>query len=204
MAPTQRDNDYFMSLSLWVGAIILFVGIYFDTEGKFKVLSRESNRKMLRSFMFLMIGFIQAIALALIVRQRLGLKVDNIPLFYASVCLVSMVFIAIVQFFMVHFGSVGKLLSMVMLILQLTSCGGTFPMETVPKIFNVLFPYMPMTYSVALFKQAITDTDTEAVLYNGGILVAILVVFMALTIILSYMKNRKAVKREVQIPVQFE
>jgi putative membrane protein len=77
-------------------------------------------------------------------------------------------------------------------------------METVPKLFNVLYPYMPMTYSVALFKQAITDTDTKAVLYNGGVLLAILIVFMALTILLSAIKGRRAEKAKVQMPVQFE
>lgn len=195
---------YFMSLSLWVGALILFVGIYLDTEGRFKILSRESNHKVVRSFMFLLIGFAQAIALALVVHKGLGLKVENIALFYASICLVSMVFIAMVQFFMVHLKSAGKLISIVLLILQLTSCGGTFPMELVPKMFNDLYPYMPMTYSVALFKQAISDTDTNAVLYNGGVLLAILVVFMALTIVLSAIKTKKSAKEEVQMPVQFE
>lgn len=193
-------SPYFMSLSLWVGAIILFVGIYLDTEGKFKILSRESSHRLIRSFSFLLIGFIQAIVLALIVTKGLGLKVDNIFLFYTSVCLVSMSFLSIVQFLMVHLKSVGKMLSVVFLILQLTSCGGTFPMETVPKLFNVLFPYMPMTYSVALFKQAITDPNTSEVLYNGGILLAILVVFMALTIIISAIKVRRADKTEVQVP----
>lgn len=195
---------YFMSLSLWVGALILFVGIYLDTEGKFKILSRESNHKVARSFIFLLIGFAQALALAAVVKMALGLKVDNEALFYASVCLVSMVFISIVQFLIVHLKSAGKLLSIVLLILQLTSCGGTFPMETVPKIFNILFPFMPMTYSVALFKQAITDTDMDAVLYNGGILAAILVVFMVSTILLSALKNRRAKKNEVQLPIQPE
>jgi putative membrane protein len=195
---------YFMSLSLWVGALILFVGVYLDTEGKFKILSRESKHKMARSFIFLLIGLIQAVALAVVVKNGLGLKVENTLLFFASICLVSMVFISIVQFLMVHLKSAGKLLSVVLLILQLTSCGGTFPMETVPKIFNVLFPYMPMTYSVALFKQSITDTDGHEVLYNGGILIAILIVFMSLTIILSVFKNRRVVKGRVQMPVQFE
>lgn len=197
-------TPYFLSLSLWVGALILFIGIYLDTEGKFKIMSRESNHRVARSFLFLLVGFAQAFALALVVRFGLGLKVDNVPLYYASLCLVSMVFISIVQFFIVHLKSVGKLLSIVVLILQLTSCGGTFPMETVPKIFNVLYPYMPMTYSVALFKQAITSPEQSSVIYNAGILIAILVVFMALTIAISFIKEKKVTKTQVQMPVQFE
>jgi YhgE/Pip N-terminal domain/YhgE/Pip C-terminal domain len=195
---------YFMSLSLWVGALILFVGIYLDTEGKFKILSRDSGHKVARSFLFLVIGFAQAIALALVIQYGLGLKVDNVPLYYGSICLVSIVFISIVQFLMVHLKDVGKLLSIVMLILQLTSCGGTFPMETVPKLFNKLFPFMPMTYSVALFKQSITSPDSKEVLYNGGVLFGILVVFMASTIILSVVKSRRAARATVIAPVQFE
>ncbi len=195
---------YFMSLSLWVGALILFVGIYLDTEGRFKILSRYSEHRVIRSFSFLLIGFAQAIALAVVVKQGLGLKVDNTLLFYASICLVSMVFISIVQFLIVHLKSAGKLLSIVLLILQLTSCGGTFPMETVPKLFNVLFPFMPMTYSVALFKQAITSTEEKEVIFNCSILGAILVVFMILTIVLSVVKARKASKTIVKLPVQYE
>jgi len=195
---------YFMSLSLWVGALILFVGIYLDTEGKFKILSRNSGHKVARSFLFLIIGFAQAIALALVIHYGLGLKVDNGWLYYGSLCLVSMVFISIVQFLMVHLKDVGKLLSIVLLILQLTSCGGTFPMETVPKLFNKLFPFMPMTYSVALFKESITSPDTKAVIFNGLVLTGILIVFMSLTIILSVVKSRRSAKVTVAMPVQFE
>jgi YhgE/Pip N-terminal domain/YhgE/Pip C-terminal domain len=195
---------YFMSLSLWVGALILFVGIYLDTEGRFKVLSRESEHVVVRSFSYMLISFVQAIALALIVKNGLGLKVDNIPLYYLSICLVSMVFTSMIQFFIVHLKSAGKLISIVMLILQLTSCGGTFPMELVPKMFNVLYPYMPMTYSVALFKQAITQTDGKAVAYNVGILLTILVVFMVATVALSAAKYKKSAKSEVHMPVQLD
>lgn len=190
---------YFMSLSLWVGALILFVGVYLDTEGKFKIMSRASEHKVARSFLFLVVGLIQAIALAFTIQYGLGLKVDNTLLYYGSCCLVSIVFISIVQFLMVHLKDVGKLLSIVMLILQLTSCGGTFPMEIVPNFFKALYPYMPMTYSVGLFKQAITEPNSKDIIFNCGVLIAILVVFMTLTVLLSVIKLKKAEK--VEFPV---
>ena len=181
---------YFLSLSLWVGALIIFVAIYLDADNKFKILSRESEHRVARSFIYLVIGFAQAIVLAIVLQVALGLEVANVPLYYVSCCLVSMVSIAIVQFLMVHLKDMGKFLSILLLILQLTSCGGTFPMETVPKIFNVLYPFMPMTYAVGLFKQAISGVNRDEMIYNGGILVAILVVFMALTIFCSRVKEK--------------
>ena len=188
---------YFLSLSLWVGAIILFVGIYLDSEGKFKILSRNSEHKATRSFLYLVIGIVQAIVLAQAIRYGLGLEVKEPVLYYLSCCLVSLAFISIVQFCMVHFKDLGKFLSIVLLILQLTSCGGTFPMQTVPKFFNVLYPFMPMTYSVGLFKQAISGAVQSEVILNAGVLVGILVVFMALTILLSFIKGRMAKQKEL-------
>ena len=185
---------YFLSLSLWVGALIIFVGIYLDTESKFKILSRDSNNKIARSFLYLLIGLGQAILLAFIIEHGLGLEVENTALYYVSCCLVSIVFLSIIQFFMVHFKDAGKFVSIVLLILQLTSCGGTFPMETVPDFFNVLYPFMPMTYSVGLFKQAISGVETDKVVSNSLVLSAILIVFMVLTIGLSIWKKDKADK----------
>ncbi len=185
---------YFLSLSLWVGALIMFVGIYLDTEGKFKILSSNSEHKLARSFIYLLIGFAQALVLAKALEWGLGLKVENEWLYIAACCLYSMVAIAIVQFLMVHLKDLGKFLSIVLLILQLTSCGGTFPMETVPKFFNYLYPYMPMTYSVGLMKEAISGVNSSNVFQNTAVLFIILVIFIVMTILLSAVKAKKAAK----------
>ena len=181
---------YFLSLSLWVGGLMIFVGIYFDPDNKFKILSRETENKIARSFIYLLIGFIQALVLGVVLLFGLGLKVDNIPLYFLSCCLVSMVFISIIQFLMVYLKDAGKFLCMLLLILQLTSCGGTFPMETVPKLFNYLYSFMPMTYSVGLFKQSISGVNISELLLNAGVLFGILVVFMSLTVLSSRIKSK--------------
>lgn len=190
---------YFLSLSLWVGALIIFFGIYMDAEGKFKLLSRNSPDKLLRSFAYLLIGFVQAILLGTILRVFLGLTVKHVLLYYGACCLVSLVFISIVQFLIVFLKDVGKFLSIAFLILQLTSCGGTFPMETVPKFFNVLFPYMPMTYSVGILKEVISSASGTNIGLNFMVLVGILVVFMTLTVILSIVRKNKAVDAESMV-----
>lgn len=194
---------YFLSLSLWVGALIMFVGIYLDSEGKIKLLSINSEHKVVRSFIYLLIGFAQALVLAKALEWGLGLKVENEGLYIVACCLYSMVAISIVQFLMVHLKDLGKFLSIVLLILQLTSCGGTFPMETVPKFFNYLYPYMPMTYSVGLMKESISGANSSNTFRNSLILVIIMVVFMVMTILLSVFKAKKAAKAtETKIPYE--
>ncbi len=183
---------YFLSLSLWVGALIIFFGIYLDADGKFKLLSRSSDRKLLRSFAYLLIGFVQAIFLGILLKVCLGLTVEHLVLYYSACCLVSLVFISIVQFLMVFLKDIGKFLSIALLILQLTSCGGTFPMETVPKFFNLMYPFMPMTYSVGLLKESISGSSGTNVGFNLAVLGGILVVFMTLTVLFSVARKTKA------------
>jgi len=149
------------------------------------------------NFIYLLIGFSQAVVLGIVLLLGLGLKVDNLPLYFLSCCLVSMVFISIIQFLMVFLKDLGKFLCMLLLILQLTSCGGTFPMETVPKLFNQLYNFMPMTYSVGLFKQSISGVSASDLLINTGVLFGILVVFMTLTLIFSNVKTKE--KDKIQI-----
>lgn len=180
---------YFMSLSLWVGGLILFVGIYLDIDRKFPTLSRDSDRKVVRSFGYLGLALAQALVLAFVIKLALGLEVANMAGYVGATCLVSMVFISIIQFCMVNLGDAGKLVVILLLIFQLTSCGGTFPMETVPKIFNVLYPFMPMTYSVALFKEAISGATGNITQISVAVLVGYMVVMMAATILLVVMKK---------------
>jgi len=48
-------------------------------------------------------------------------------------------------------GTSGKFFALILLILQLTSSGGTYPVEVAPKFFQTIAPYLPMIYSVDAF-----------------------------------------------------
>ena len=193
---------YFLSLSLWVGALIIFFGIYLDADEKFQLLSRRSDKRIIRSFSYLVIGLMQAVLLALVLQFGLGLQINHPLAFYLACCLVSMVFIAIVQFLIVFLKDIGKFLAIALLILQLTSCGGTFPMETVPKFFNLLYPFMPMTYSVGLFKDTISGTGAMGLDKNSLVLMGILVVIMLFTVLFTYFQNRGRARSTAEITDQ--
>lgn len=183
---------YFMSLSLWVGGLMIFFGIYFDPDNHFNLLSRKSTQVIKRSFAYLIIGLLQAVVLCIVLKIGLGLTVENLPLYFVSCCLVSMVFIAIIQLLLLFFSNIGKFLAIAFLIIQLASCGGTFPIETLPKFYNVMYPFMPMTYSVGLFKEAISGTgDASLIWKNILVLLAILVVVMGLTVVFALMRKNK-------------
>jgi putative membrane protein len=56
--------------------------------------------------------------------------------------------VAINQALISTFGGVGRFLALIFVSLQLTSAGGTYPVETAPAFFRVLHDLLPMTYAV--------------------------------------------------------
>lgn len=76
----------------------------------------------------------------------------------------------------------GSFLSLLMLLLQVGSAGGSYPIELSPKFFQVVHPYMPMTYIVTGLRQTISMTGSIGT--QIGVLSALLVVFMVLGLII--------------------
>lgn len=76
----------------------------------------------------------------------------------------------------------GSFLSLVMLLLQVGSAGGSYPIELSPKFFQVVHPYMPMTYIVTGLRQTISMTGSIGT--QVGVLSAFLVAFMIFGLII--------------------
>ncbi|WP_270743631.1 YhgE/Pip domain-containing protein [Streptococcus infantarius] len=76
----------------------------------------------------------------------------------------------------------GSFLSLVMLLLQVGSAGGSYPIELSPKFFQVVHPYMPMTYIVTGLRQTISMTGSIGT--QVGVLSALLVAFMIFGLII--------------------
>ncbi|MDS0524409.1 YhgE/Pip domain-containing protein [Clostridium sp. SHJSY1] len=174
-------SPYFINLSLWIGAIMMFFVISAKTEQYEGATKFDKAFGKFLSFGF--VGILQAVLVGIVV-LTLGLSPANMPLYFASLIFFSLVYIAIVQCLISLFGDAGRLLSIVLLILQLTACAGTFPLELVPRFFVVINPFMPFTYSVdALREICSASVINYGVLCKDYIILAIvLVVFLTISI----------------------
>jgi putative membrane protein len=94
------------------------------------------------------------------------------------------------EFLIVNLGEVGKFTAIVLLILQLTACGGTFPMELVPGFFNKISPVMPMTYSVNSLKEVISGVDYGFLYSNLAVLAGITIAFFAISALVSRISEK--------------
>lgn len=185
---------YFMSISLWVGALIMLIIFYYDPEDRFKLLGRNAKNRFLRAGLYSLIAVTQGIVLGFLLKLGLGFSVTNIWLYYGTCILISLVFFSIIQFLVVNFGDVGKFLSILLLVLQLAASGGTFPIETVPKGFQILYNFMPMNYTIRLVKESIIKINNDMILKNVLILLAIFICFIGVNLLLDYIRTKKQKK----------
>ncbi len=192
-------SPYFMSLSLWVGGILILMGLYYDPDHRFKILGRNSENRGQRLIYYNLIGVVQAIILGFILKAALGFEVTNLFLYYGSCILISGSFLAVVMFLFFNFKDVGKFLALVFLVMQLAACGGTFPIQTEPGLYQAIYPYMPMTYSVDLLRESFVSINSEFLVKDVIILLIFFIVFNALTFLTSFLKSKKEQSLEEEI-----
>jgi len=175
-------TPYFIPLSLWVGALMMFFVITDKVDED--ITATPASIVAGKFLSYGAIGFMQAI-LASGAVMMLGLRPNNIVLYFLFNILLSFVFIAIIQCLVFLLGQVGRLLSIVLLILQLTSCAGTFPIEIVPGLFKVLNPFMPFTYAVSGLREVIAGVDYGVFTKDVTVLVIILCAFLFTSILMK-------------------
>lgn len=173
---------YFIPLSLWVGAIMIFFVV--EANNKFQFSGKHMGLKygLSKYCTVAAISAIQAIITSFVIRNVLHLSVTNSLSFYLFNILMSLVFVAIIQFLVNSFGIAGRFIALVLLMLQLTSAGGTFPIELVPRFFQVLNPLLPMSYGVNGLRMIITGANSSLIYGNIAALVIFGIVFFGLTI----------------------
>jgi YhgE/Pip-like protein len=125
------------------------------------------------------LGVLGAFVLYAVVQLGLSLNADDPGLSLLLIALTAMTFVAIAQLLRAAFGPVGDVLILVLLILQLTSCGGLYPVTTTPAPFQALHPVMPMTYLVNGLRVTLTGGEGShlgiAFAVLGGFLVTALI-----------------------------
>ena len=95
--------------------------------------------------------------------------------------LVTCCFAAIIQWLNARFGAAGRILVLAVLMLQLTSAGGTYPVQTSPGFFNAIHPFLPMTYVVEGLRRLITGGGLGPVWQACAVLLAFTAGALALT-----------------------
>ncbi|MFE8937643.1 YhgE/Pip family protein [Streptomyces sp. NPDC007872] len=172
---------YFIPLSLWVGAMVAYMIIQ-PLNRRALAAGGSAWRIALAGWLpVAAIGILQVAALMSVLHWGIGLQMARAAGTIGFLALVACCFTAIVQWFNARFGAAGRILVLAALMLQLTSAGGTYPVQTSPPFFNAIHPFLPMTYVVESLRRLITGGGLEPVWQSCAVLTAFTVGALALT-----------------------
>lgn len=130
----------------------------------------------------LVIGAGQVALLLGVVGLGLGLSIGHPVGTVAFLLLVAASFLAIQQMLLSLLGSAaGKVATIALLMLQITSASGTYPVETTPAFFQAIHHVLPMTYAVGGLRSLITGTPDAQLWTAAAYLVGVAVASLAVT-----------------------
>ena len=142
-------GPFFMCLALWIGGLML-VQTLRVMNNRALASHAPSIRVMLGSWMpFGLVGIAQATLMFAAIKFGLGFEMAHPWLVWLFLCYVALVFTGFIHGLTVILGAPGKLVALVILILQLITAGGTMPYETLPESIRWMHDFFPMGYAVA-------------------------------------------------------
>jgi putative membrane protein len=110
------------------------------------------------------LGIVQALLLFGVLCLGLGLAPAHPLATVGYLLLTALAFSALMQWLGALLGPPGRLVALALLMLQLTSSGGTYPVQTSPAFFRAIHPYLPMSYVVDGLRHLIDGGSTGTVI----------------------------------------
>ncbi|MFJ8232087.1 YhgE/Pip family protein [Streptomyces sp. NPDC094448] len=172
---------YFIPLALWVGSMVAYMIIQ-PMNRRALAAGASSWRIALAGWLpVFAIGLAQVAVLMAVLHWGLGLDPVRGAATVAFLALTVGCFAAIIQWLNARFGAAGRILVLAVLMLQLTSAGGTYPVQTSPGFFNAIHPFLPMSHVVEALRRLITGGSTEPVWQAAAVLLVFTAGALALT-----------------------
>lgn len=144
-------TPFYTVLSLWVGILLLSSIFTVNAYGNYTSTEIYFGKLLL----FMTIAVIQALIVSLGDLYILKIYCVHPVLFVVGSVLTSIVFTFIVYSLVSVFGNVGKVIAIILLVLQVAGSGGTFPIQLTPRFFQIINPYLPFTYCISFAREAI-------------------------------------------------
>ena len=162
---------FYTILACWVGCTLLISILKTDI----KKTKKTKNLKNYQTFFgrFMIFG-IMAVLQGLIIGIGdiiMNVQVINYTLFLLTIMLSSLVFVLIVYSLTISFGKIGEAVAIVLMVLQVAGSGGTFPLELLPKFYQVFHEFMPFYPAMSALRETIGGFyQNDYMIYIGQLL----------------------------------
>ena len=188
---------FYTVLAIWVGALILVALIHVEVK-------RVDDLKEIRSLhaffgryiTFFLIGQIQAAITVLGDLFYINIQCPHPFLFWLAAAASSFVFTLFIYSLTVAMGNVGEAIAVVVMVIQVAGAGGTFPIEVLPNVYQMIYKFLPFTYCMNALRECVGGmyrNDYWKDLRTLGIYVLISL-FIGLVVAIPFRKLNKKIE----------
>lgn len=172
-------GPYFMTLSLWIGALAFFL-VFPALSGRRVGSNMPAAMVALASYLpSALVSVLQSVLMVSTVHFLVGIDMERLGQAFLISFIASLTFMALNQALVACFGPVGRFMSLIFTVLQLASAGATYPIETTPKFFQIISPYLPFTSVVNALRVAIAGGSI-----NFAHLIWVMVAYSAIALVM--------------------
>lgn len=187
---------FFISVAMWVGGMVMTFAIHRKIYNKKVTAGHRYLAKWL-----LMVGGVVIQATVLMVGLHLigfkDLGLNHWGSLYIGAIISGIVFSSIIQAirFSIHDRTIGIILTMMLLVFQMASGGGLFPVETQAGFYRIINKIVPMSRTINILRELAFDTNWSAVVINFGYL-SIWLFIIPIGILINHKRTVKIYKQQ--------
>lgn len=138
-----------------------------------------------RYITFFLIAQIQALITVLGDLYFIGIECAHPFLFWLAASCSSFVFGFLMYALTAAFGNIGEGLAIIIMVIQVAGAGCTFPIETLPKVFQTFYRFQPFKYAMGAMKEAVAGMYRDDYWKDLAILLSYTVISLIVGLVLA-------------------
>ncbi|MDT2769989.1 YhgE/Pip domain-containing protein [Enterococcus pseudoavium] len=152
----SASTPFYTALCLWVGAVLFSsvttTDFFLDKKDRGKYTKREQFGARMLTYLVVSVGQALIVTLGNMFLLRVYVKNPVYSVLFAV--LVALAFMMIVYVLVALFGTVGKGIAIIILVLSISGGGGNYPIQVSGKFFQAVNPWLPFTHAVNLLRES--------------------------------------------------
>lgn len=176
---------FYTVLSLWACALLSVSLLHTHIKRREEFPGLTTTEAFFgRFFIFFAVGQLTALLTVLGNLFYIGIQCYSPFQYWLAAAVASLLFTIINYGLVFAFGNVGEAVAIIVLVIQVAGAGGTYPLQMLPRIFQVLYNIMPFNFAMTAMRETIAGSYGNVYLINILIMLLVSAVLIPLFILL--------------------
>ncbi len=175
---------FYTVLSLWACALLSVTLLHTHIKRREEFPGLTTTESFFGRFIvFFAVGQLCALLTVLGNLYYIGIQCYNPFLYWLAAAVASLLFTLINYGCVFAFGNLGEAIAIIVLVIQVAGAGGTYPIQMLPKVFQVLYGAMPFNFAMTTMRETIAGSYGSVYLKNIIIMLVVSIVLVPIFIV---------------------